>query len=67
MSFTHKSVPDERPESGLKRYREWDGDWQSYLAYLDKNNSLSPNFIQEGGRYRLRPGYNPAHELKDFK
>jgi hypothetical protein len=53
--------------NGLKKYSAWDGDWQSYLQYLDDNNALSSNFIQVGGYYRLRPGYNPPWEMKDFK
>jgi len=53
--------------SSLTKWGQWDGDWQSYLAYLDKNHALSSNFIMQGGNYILRPGYNPPWELKDFK
>jgi hypothetical protein len=53
--------------SGLKKWGEWQGDWQSYLEYLDKNNALSINFIQVGGEYKLRPGYSPPWTEKDFK
>lgn len=53
--------------SGIKKWGEWDGNWQSYLEYLDKKNAISINFIQTGGNWHLRPGYNPPWTAKDFK
>ena len=55
------SFKEERktPSNGLKKFSQWEGDWNDYLGYLEQNNALSPNFICEGGDYRLRDGYYP--------
>lgn len=54
-------------QSGLKKFSAWDGSWEGYLEYLDKNNALSPNFVRINGRFQLRPGYVPEWTMKDFK
>jgi hypothetical protein len=52
---------------GLKRFDQWDGNWQTYLAYLDEHDVLSSNIFKQGEYYKLRPGFVPPWTLKDFK
>jgi hypothetical protein len=51
----------------LKRWGDWQDDWQSYLRYLKANHALSANFENRDGRLQLREGYYPPWTAKDFK
>jgi hypothetical protein len=48
------------------KFQQFEGTWQQYLAFLDENGHLSPNIVQENGKYGLREGYEPEWTLKDF-
>ena len=63
MSYMRKDIsPD---VSKVKKWEQWEGTWQEYLAYLatetgkDGKPALSTNFICRGGVYKLRDGYEP--------
>lgn len=65
MSFIKKDKKN--VVNDIKKYSDWDGDWQSYLEYLEKKQVLSHNFERDiNGKLTLRPGYYPTATLKDF-
>ena len=39
----------------IKRWSDFDGTWQEFLAYLDNKGALSVNFELKDGVYKLKP------------
>lgn len=52
---------------GLKKFQHWEGSWQSYLEYLEKNHILSSNMVWKNGKIQLKDGYYPEWTAKDFR
>lgn len=67
MSFKDKAVSTLQSRQGLKKFSEWDGDWDSYLDYLNQHSAVSENIERRPDGWKLRDGYHPPWTEKDFK
>lgn len=61
-------LDDYHPENHeIMKFQQFEGSWRDYKKLLKRNDLLSRNFEEHNGDFKLKKGYHPQWELKDFR